>query len=285
MAAAAAPKGRRARREAEQKQKQKERDRKLRARAGSRWRIHYDIEGPRVRLGILWFFSALIALSLGLIGVVPFFGVAFAAAASHGLRTWRARKYEVDPTYALLGTAAVVALAAFGPEFMGLGVMALAGLALAATLRSSDDAPTVSIGNAGMVLQCALPTAVAGGCFVLLADREIWLAVALVMLASAYEAGDFLIGSGAGNNIEGPLAGLAAVLVTSMVVAAGGFPPFGVAEAMAFGLAVAPLALAGQYLATAMLPHARAFAPALRRVDSLLLAAPVWYVGVELFIS
>lgn len=285
MAATAAPKGLRARREAKQKEKQKERNKKLRARAGSRWRIHYDIEGPRVRLGILWFVSAMVALSLGMIGIVPFFGVAFAAAASHALRTWRARKYDVDPTYALLGTAAVVTLAAFGADLMGLGVIALAGLALAVTRRSDrDDSSGLSVGNAGMVLQCALPAAVAGGCVVLLADREVWLVVALVLLASAYETGDFLIGSGAGNNVEGPLAGLAAVLVMSMVVAAGGFPPFGVAEAMGFGLAVAPLALAGQYLATAMLPHARAFAPALRRVDSLLLAAPAWYLGVNVFV-
>ena len=52
-------------------------------------------------------------------------------------------------------------------------------------------------------------------------------------------------------------------------------------EAALFGLAVAPLAFAGQMLASVVLPHARAFAPALRRVDSLLLAAPLWYLGVD----
>ncbi len=132
------------------------------------------------------------------------------------------------------------------------------------------------------MLQTTLPTALAGGCVVLLADREMWAAVSLVLLTSAYETGDYLIGSGAANAVEGPVAGSVAVLVTALVVAALGFPPFdGVGQAMAFGVAVAPLAVAGQLLASAMLPHSRAFAPALRRVDSLLLAAPLWYLGVD----
>ena len=105
-----------------------------------------------------------------------------------------------------------------------------------------------------------------------------------MLLASAYETGDYLIGSGSANAAEGPLAGAAAVLVMALAVAALGVPPFDVGQAMAFGLAVAPLAFAGQILASAMLPHSRAFAPALRRVDSLLLAAPLWYLGVDLFV-
>ncbi len=268
------------------KAKAAERQAKMRDRSGSRWRVHYDIEGPRVRLGILWFCGAVIAFTFGLVAVVLYFGIAFAAAAAQTLRTWRARGCDVDPTWALGATAVVIALAGFGPRLMGLGVLALAALAVAVSLQQGDDdaSPRVSLGNVGLILQCALPTAVAGGSVVLLAEREIWAAVAIVLLASAYEAGDFLVGSGAANNVEGPLAGAAAVLVVSMAVAAGGFPPFDVGEAMLFGLSVAPLALAGQYLATAMLPHSRAFAPALRRVDSLLLAAPIWYLGIDAFV-
>lgn len=279
---AAKPKGRRARVEA----KQKARAAKLRARAGSRWRVHYDVDGPRVRLGMAWFVGAVVAFTVGIVGIVLYFGVAFGAAGSHCLRTWRAAGRDVDPTVALGSVAVVVTLAAFGPKLMGLGVLALAGFAVAVSIVGGDDeSPGVSMGNVGLILQCALPAAVAGGCVVLLADREIWSAIALVLLVSAYESGDYLVGSGAANNVEGPLAGAAGVLVVSMAVAAGGFPPFGVGEAMLFGLLVAPLAFGGQYLATAMLPHSRAFAPALRRVDSLLLAAPIWYFGIDAFVS
>lgn len=272
----AKPKGRKARAEA----KVKARQAKLRARSGSRWRVHYDIDGPRVRLGILWFVGALVAFTVGLVGIVLYFGVAFAAASSHTLRTWRARGRDVDPRFALGTTAIVVALAGFGPQLMGLGVIALAAATVAMSLRGDSSSASVSMGDVGLLLQCTLAPAVAGGCVVLLADREVWSAIAIVLLASAYESGDYLVGSGAANNVEGPLAGAAGVLVMSMAIAAGGFPPFDVGEAMLFGLLVAPLALAGQYVATAMLPHSRAFAPALRRVDSLLVAAPVWYFGI-----
>ncbi len=276
------PKGRRGRADA----KAKARQAKLQERSGSRWRVHYDVDGPRVRLGILWFVGAVIAFAAGIVGITLYFGVAFAAASSHTLRTWRSRGHDVDPTVALGSTAVVVALAGFGPRLMGLGLLALAGMAIAVSLQSGADesGPRIAMGKVGLVLQCTLPTALAGGSVVLLADREIWAAVAIVFLASAYEAGDYLVGSGAANSVEGPLAGAAAVLVASMAIAAGGFPPFDIGEAMLFGLAVAPLALAGQYLATAMLPHARAFAPALRRVDSLLLAAPIWYFAIDAFV-
>lgn len=275
------PKGRKARAEA----KVAARQAKLRARSGSRWRVHYDIDGPRVRLGLLWFVGALVAFTIGLVGIVLYFGVAFAAASSHTLRTWRARGRDVDPRFALGATAVVVALAGFGPQLMGLGVIALAGLALAMSLRGDASSASVSMGDVGLLLQCTLAPAVAGGCVVLLADREVWSAIAIVLLASAYESGDYLVGSGAANSVEGPLAGAAGVLVMSMAVAAAGFPPFDVGEAMLFGLLVAPMALAGQYLATAMLPHSRAFAPALRRIDSLLIAAPVWYFGIGAFVG
>lgn len=251
---------------------------KMRAKSGNRWRVHYDIEGPRVRLGLLWFAGAMVALALGTVGAALYFGVAFAAAAAHAARTWRARGLPVEPRVALAGVVVVIAAAALGPQAMGIALL----LVTAATVVYATAGPTPSgpLAGTGSLLQAALPTAVAGGCLVLLADREVWAVIALVLLTSAYETGDFLIGSGSANAVEGPVAGAAAVLVMSLVVAAAGVPPFGVAEAMVLGMAVAPLAFLGQLLASAMLPHSRAFAPALRRVDSLLLAAPIWYVAV-----
>ncbi len=260
--------------------KRRERLAKMRAKSGNRYRIHYDIDGPRVRLGVLWFFGAMVAFALGLVGVVVYFSLAFAAAASHALRTWRARGHDVDPRVALVATALVVVAAALGPQAMGIGIILLAVAALAISGTGSVGAGW--LGRTGITLQTTLPTALAGGCVVLLADREIWSAISLVLLVSAYETGDFLIGSGSANAVEGPVAGSVAVLVTALVVAGLGFPPFeGVGQALAFCIAVAPLAFGGQILASAMLPHSRAFAPALRRVDSLLLAAPLWYLGVD----
>lgn len=263
--------------------KRREQVRKLKARSGHRYLVHYDIDGPRVRLGVVWFVGALAALALGTVATALWFGVAFAAAGSHTLRTWRARGAPVDPRIALLSVAITVVAAAVHPRLMGVAVLVLAAgtVVLAGRQRGEGEGMGQAMARASLGLQSALPAAVAGGCFVLLADLEIWAAVSLVLLASAYETGDFLIGSGSVSAVEGPLAGSVAVVVVTLVVAALGFPPFGVAEAFAFGLLVAPGAFAGQVLASAMLPHARAFAPALRRVDSLLLTAPLWYLGID----
>lgn len=263
--------------------RRREQVRKLKARSGHRYLVHYDIEGPRVRLGIAWFIGSVAALTLGTVTTALWFGVAFAAAGSHTLRTWRARGAPVDPRVPLVAVAITVVGAAVHPRLMGVAILLLAAGAVVLAARESGEGDGMgqAVARAGLVLQSALPPAVAGGCFVLLADLEIWAAVSLLVLASAYETGDFLIGSGSVNAYEGPLAGGVAVLVVTLAVAALGFPPFGVGEALGFGLLVAPGAFAGQMLASAMLPHARALAPALRRVDSLLLVAPLWYLGID----
>jgi hypothetical protein len=264
--------------------KRRDRIKKMRSRAGSRYRVHYDIDGPRVRLGIAWFAGAMVALALGVPGVALYFGVTFAAAGAHALRTWRARGADVDPRDALIGVAVVIAAAAVHPRAMGVALWLLAAGAIALAVRRGARGMRPAVAASSLLLQCALPTAVAGGCLVLLADLEIWSAIALVLLASAYETGDYLIGSGATNSVEGPVAGGVAVAVVALAVAALGFPPFSVGEAALFGIAVGPGAFAGQMLASVVLPHARAFAPALRRVDSLLIVAPLWYLGISGFV-
>ncbi len=267
--------------------RRREQARRLKARTGSRYLVHYDIDGPRVRLGIAWFVGSVVALALGTAATALWFGVTFAAAGAHVLRTWRARGAPVDPRVALLGVAAVVVGAAVHPRAMGLVLLLLVVAVLALALREAGagSSPTTVLARASLVLQSAVPPAVAGGSLVLLADLETWAAISLVLLTSAYETGDFLIGSGSANAFEGPLAGGIAVVVVTLVVAALGFPPFDVGEAFAFGLLVAPGAFAGQLLGSVLLPHARAHAPALRRVDSLLLVAPLWYAGIDLVVA
>ena len=276
------PRGLRARSEA----KRAERLRKMRAKSGNRYRIHYDIDGPRVRLGILWFLGAIAAFASRPVGPVAYFTVAFAAAASHALRTWRARGARVDPRTSLVGTALVVAAAGFGTAPMGIAVMVLAAGAVAISVAGlgESDTPVQAFAETGFILQTALPSAVAGGCLVLLADIEIWAAISLVVLCSAYETGDYLVGSGAANAVEGPLAGGVAVLVSSAAVAALGFLPFTLGESMLLGVATFPAAVLGQLLGSVMLPHSRAYAPALRRIDSYLLVAPIWFVATGIWL-
>ncbi len=92
----------------------------------------------------------------------------------------------------------------------------------------------------------------------------------------AYDVGDFLVGTGANTPIEGPIAGIVAVLVVTFAIGVFAFPPFDMASAWVFGGMAAALCPLGQVVATAILPSADARAPALRRVDSLLLVGPLW---------
>jgi hypothetical protein len=102
---------------------------------------------------------------------------------------------------------------------------------------------------------------------------------------SAYETGDFLIGAGSANPYEGPAAGAAAIVVITFIVSTLPISTLSFGEAWLFGGLVAVLAPVGQWAGSALLPAASSPASALRRLDSLLLSAPLWAWGVGLVIQ
>ena len=117
---------------------------------------------------------------------------------------------------------------------------------------------------------------------VLLTRLDQGSAVALLLLVSVYETGDYLIGSSASNPFEGPAAGIAAIVVVTFIVSTLPISTLDFGQAWLFGGAVAVLAPAGQLVASAVLPAAASPASALRRLDSLLLTAPLWAWGIGL---
>jgi hypothetical protein len=76
------------------------------------------------------------------------------------------------------------------------------------------------------------------------------------------------------------VAGIAAIIVITFIVSTLSISAFDFGQAWLFGGLVAILAPLGQLFASALLPTAGAPASGLRRLDSLLLAAPVWWLGV-----
>ncbi len=100
--------------------------------------------------------------------------------------------------------------------------------------------------------------------------------ITLIVLVSGYEVGDFLVGTGASNPVEGPVAGIAAVIVLTFAVSVFEFPPFESGSAWVFGGLVAVLAPLGRFAAPILMPGPDARVPALRRLDSYLLVTPVW---------
>jgi hypothetical protein len=230
--------------------------------------VVYDIEGPRVRLGIGWFILAVAGLGLGPFGVAGVYGVTAAIAAAQAARAWR-RVRRGDRPNEVVAAAGAVALPVAATISTGLVGAALLGVVAACIVTGGPRGGT-------RTLQCAVwPGAAAAA--VVVSDRfEPWSAAALVLVVSAYEVGDYLVGSGAKNALEGPVAGAAAVLVVQFAVTAVGLPPFELPEGLWFAVAAAVLCPLGQLAASLVLPSTRAPASALRRLDSLLLLGPLW---------
>ena len=80
---------------------------------------------------------------------------------------------------------------------------------------------------------------------VLLTRLDQGSAIALLLLVSAYETGDYIVGSGARNPYEGPVAGIAAITVVTFIVSTFGISAFDVGQAWVFGALVAVLAPLG----------------------------------------
>jgi hypothetical protein len=240
-----------------------------------RYAVVYDIDGPRVRLGVLWFVLNVAALVLGLGWVAGLYAATAAIAALQTVRSWRARRVRPSRGFAAVAAAVLPIAAAVDTAVLGGAVVGLAIGAVVAAFLEPRRAGGV-LAAAGYNVQCSLFVGLAAACVVVAYRFEIGAAVALVLVVAAYDSGDFLIGTGSSNHIEGPVAGAAGILVAMFAVAALGVPPFEFPSAFAFaGLAVV-LCPAGQLLASAILPAAAAPAPALRRLDSMLLLAPAW---------
>ncbi len=252
-----------------------------RQRLRRRYAVVYDINGPRVRLGMLWFLVAMVALAAGPLPTALVYGGAASIAAAQTARAWRQRKDRSNELVAV-GMAGAMGLGAcLGAGGAGLGILAGVVLAIVAALGDSKS-PNSTVAELGWTIQSALFPGLAAMSMVLLARLDQGSAIALLLLVSAYETGDYIVGSGARNPWEGPAAGWSAIVVITFIVSTLPISTLSFGETWLFGGAIVVLAPLGQLFASALLPAAAAPASSLRRLDSLLLAAPLWCWGVGL---
>jgi hypothetical protein len=252
-----------------------------RRRSHRRLAVVYDIDGPRVRFGMLWFFIVGAALLFGPLALAVVYGVVAAVAAAQTATAFRKLGRRANPEVAagvagLLSLAAAVTTGLLGLAILvGVGVTVFLAVGAAATSRRASP-----VELAGLTVRCWLFVGFAAACVVVSDRFAIGGGVGLVLLVSAYETGDFIIGSGARNPYEGPVAGAAAILVVTFAITALGIEPFTFPESFALGAMAAVLCPIGQLVASAVLPSVTARAPALRRLDSLLVLAPAWALVV-----
>ena len=174
--------------------------------------------------------------------------------------------------------------AALGTASFGLVAMVAAWVALAAAGLDRHRHRTIWA-DAGLTLRSGYPVGLAAGAMLVIRHLEIGAAVSLVLLMFAYDLGDFIVGTEASSPVEGPIAGMVAAMVIAFALGVFTVPPFSLGSALVFGGLAAALFPLGQLTATELLPAATARAPSLRRIDTLVLAAPVWMVLLWRFLG
>lgn len=225
-------------------------------------------DGPHARLGVLWFIVACAACALGTLAVAVVFAALAAVASMQTARAWVDAGRQLSPL--LVGAAAIgPSLAALvGPIGFAAGIAAtFAVVLIGGGITRSEYVPA---------FRSSVLPAIAAGSVVLIGRTDMGALVILLVLVSAYETGDYLMGAEAGSVFEGPLSGMAAVIVVTFVEAVFQLGPFETRAGWVFGALVAVLAPLGAPLASALAPTAQAAGPALRRLDAWLVVAPVW---------
>lgn len=250
---------------------------------GRRFGTVYDTGPWKVTLGLVWFAAVLLGLVAGWVPLTALLGVAAGWAALDVAR----RRQEVgegpDAWVAALGAGALGASGAAGSFAVGVALLALA---VAAVVAAALGGPREhGVARAGATVMAAAPFGLAAASVLLTRDLEIGAVVTLLLIVSAYDLGDFIVGSGASNAIEGPATGIVTIAVMAMVIAVLQVPPFRGAPMFTFAAFAAVLCPLGQIAVSALLPTADAAAPAARRLDSLVVLAPVWALTVGLYID
>jgi hypothetical protein len=252
-----------------------------------RWRyaVVHDVDGPKVRLGVLWFATLVGAALLHRLALASVLAVAAALAADQVLRLHvppvaasqeggRLGRLLADPVRlpVVVGAAALPLAAAGGSLLLAGALVATVVTVPAWRLLVPAGTDPAAIAMTALVVPAF---GIAAAAPVLLHRLGPWAAIVLLVLVSAYDAGDFLVGTGAGTAWEGPAAGVLAVAVCAFVAAAFPLPPLEVDGAVALGALTGILAPFGPPLGSLLVGDGRTPARFVRRLDVLLLVAPV----------
>lgn len=246
---------------------------------------HAPIPVPKlstILFGLAWFGLLIVASFLKWLLPMTLIVTAVLAALQTSGRAKGAGR-PVDQAVAAIGAGAVVAGAWRSTASGGLLliVFAIVAVLAGAEWRPNAGDTWTAMARAGNTLGCGAPIGLALAA-VLMVQRADEAALGFLLVAvCVYDAGCYLISAGeSSGRWAGPLAGIAAVVVWVFGMAVFDPPPFSGNQAWYVGLATAVACPLGQWLASALLPRANSSAAALRRVDSWLIAAPVFLVGV-----
>lgn len=240
-----------------------------------------------MRLGVAWAVAVAVSLAIEPLrpyGLAVLYGVVAGFAARSVVDAQRGDRASSDRWIAALGASALPVLATVGARGFGGGLILLAAACYLACFVSPDPERSL-LERSGHMVAAAGICGGAAASLVLLADYEIGAVIILLAFAMVYDASDFTVGSGPSGAVFGPVAGALFIVAVSLIFAVTGAPPFRGAAIWLFAALAMVACPAGQFVASALLPHPDERAPGLRRLDSLLVAAPAWAGLVGLFIG
>ena len=243
--------------------------------------VHKSVR-PHGRLGMAW---AAVTFGFTVAGPAYLAGWLAVAAFIAGAQTcvvWRKRG-EKPVAFAAAAIAAGLPVAASFDAGAMAGVVAAGVLVtFVCRLRVPTRAPSRDV---ALTLAVGVAVGFAAAGPVLVRHTGISAALLLLTMICAYDAGAYLIGTGASSAWEGPAAGVAALIPITIFAEVGLVPPFAGAQPLFLGVLAMVLAPCGPVAASALLGDRSGHAPALRRLDSLLLLGPLWAWCAVIFLQ
>ncbi len=243
--------------------------------------VHMSVR-PHGRLGLAWAAATFGFTVAGPAWLAGWLALAAFIAGAQVCHVWRKRGERPVVLIAAAIAAGLPVAASFDTGAMAAVVAAGVLAAFVARLRSTTLAPTRDV---GLTLVIGVPIGLAAAAPVLVRHTGIAATLLLLALVCVYDAGAYLVGTGASSAWEGPAAGVAALIPLTIFAEVGLIPPFAGAQPLFLGVLAAVLAPAGPVAASALLGDRNAYAPALRRLDSLMLLGPLWAWCAVIFLK
>ncbi|MGI8809203.1 MAG: MoaD/ThiS family protein [Acidimicrobiales bacterium] len=243
--------------------------------------VHKSVR-PHGRLGLAWAVVTLGVTVAGPAWLAGWLAVAAFMAGAQACRVWRRRGERPVPLAAAAIAGGLPVAASFDTGAMTAVVTAGLLLTFVTRLRAPTRAPTRDV---ALTLAIGVSIGLAAASPVLVRHTGIAATLLLLAMVCIYDAGAYLVGTGASSAWEGPAAGVAALVPLTIFAEVVLIPPFAGAQPLFLGMLAAVLAPAGPVAASALLGDRSAHAPALRRLDSLMLLGPLWAWCAVIFLN
>ncbi|MBW3580741.1 MAG: hypothetical protein KY447_06720 [Actinobacteria bacterium] len=251
--------------------------------------VVHDIDGPRVRWGIVWFVVTVVSAAVSRPLLAGVMALAAGLATDQVLRLRDADEVArsggrvggllSDPRRlpAMIAAGALPLAAAAGGDTLAATLPTVVVVVLVQRLCTSASQPPQAnaVADASMAVAVAAGVGLAAAGPVLAHRFGAQAAVVVLVMICAYDAGDYLVGSGSSTLWEGPAAGVVAVAVVGFAMSVVPLEPVDASATFALAVLTGLLAPLGPPAASLLVGSGRRPARHLRRLDSLLLLGPL----------